>query len=57
MTIFRANNQVKDFTPETAKLVFPVEAVLALEQMIRNPTLALPVGEEAQPESAPQYEK
>ena len=57
MIIFRASNQIQDFTPETAKLVFPSEAQGSLEQMINDPTPALPMGEAAQPQDAPQYEE
>ena len=57
MIIFRASNQIQDFTPETAKLVFPSEAQGSLEQMINHPTPALPMGEAAQPQDAPQYDE
>ena len=56
MIIFRVSNQIQDFTPETAKLVFPSEAQGSLEQMINYPTPALPTGEAAQPQDAPQFD-
>ena len=39
---FRANNEVIDFSPETAKLVFPSDAIPELEELIRRPTPAPP---------------
>ena len=56
MIIFRVSIQIQDFTPETAKLVFSSEAQGSLEQMINYPTPALPTGEAAQPQDAPQYD-
>ena len=57
MSVFRASNQIQDFTPATARLVFPNEALGSLDQMLLHPTPALPLGEDAQPQDAPQYEE
>ena len=57
MFIFRASCQLQEFTPDTARLVFPTEALGSLDQMLLNPTPALPVGEDAQLQDAPLYEE
>ena len=57
MSIFRASNQIQEFTPATARLVFPNEALGSLDQMLLHPTPALPLGEDAQLQDAPQHDE
>jgi len=48
MTLFRPSYEVKDFTPQMAQQVFPLESMAALESLISNPTPALPTGGDQQ---------
>ena len=57
MTVFRANNVVIDFTPETAKLVFTSDAIPELEELIRHPTPALPSSAAQPPSSEAPFEE